>query len=220
MKIVNLAAAAVFATMAASAASAATYGTIPGSGSNQALPALGLDNPLGGYYGASLYLHSDSDVTVEFLGREANYNNSFYWGDDELFENTDVPNNTFNNNPAPPLSTVITGVMTGLLDFAFGIRNDSSFVSNGANPDGSATNSPPNFFVSFADDPEATFGSIVYLFLDDGAQGDDNHDDMVIRLSTDGGRIDIAPIPVPAAGFLLLGGLGALGAMARRRKSA
>lgn len=218
MKTLNLAAAAVFATLAATAASAATYGTIPGSGSNEALPALGLGNPLGGYYGASLYLHNNTDVKVEFLGREANMNNNFSWDGGTLFSNSNVANNTFNNG-LPGLTTVISNVTTGLLDFAFGLGSGGSVV-NGANPDGSGTNSPPNFFVSFAQDPQATFGSIVYLFLDDGAVGDDNHDDMVIRLSVDGGRIDLAPIPVPAAGFLLLGGLGALGAMARRRKSA
>ncbi len=219
MKTLNLAAAAVFATLAASAASAATFGSIPGSGSNEALPALGLGDPRNGYYGATLYLHNDTDVTVEFLGREAGFNNSFYWGDERLFRNSDVANNTFTNTPAVPFTTVISGVMSGLLDFAFGINNGPASVLNGTNPDGSGTDSPPNFFVSFADQ-NASFGSIVYLFLDDGAQGDDNHDDMVIRLSVDGGRIDIAPIPVPAAGFLLLGGLGALGAMARRRKTA
>jgi hypothetical protein len=34
------------------------------------------------------------------------------------------------------------------------------------------------------------------------------------------GTWQIAPIPLPAAGWLLLGGLGALGAVARKRRAA
>mgnify|MGYP002716376537 CR=1 FL=1 len=228
MKTLNLAAAAVFATLAASAATAATYDSIPGGGTNEALTSAALQGVLdpdangerGGWYGASLYLNGGpADVTVEFLGREADFNNSFHWGDSLVFRNSNVANNTFNNGLGS-LTTVFTNVASGLLDFAFGLRSDVATLFNGANPDGSGPSSVPNFFVSFGDE-EATGGSIAYLFLDDGAAGpDDNHDDMVIRLSVNGGSIDIAPIPVPAAGFLLLGGLGALGAMARRRKSA
>ena len=42
--------------------------------------------------------------------------------------------------------------------------------------------------------------------------GDRDFDDFALR-------IDIAPVPLPAAGFLLLAGLGAMGAVARRRKA-
>jgi hypothetical protein len=60
----------------------------------------------------------------------------------------------------------------------------------------------------------------VLLFLDDGG-GDrtDNHDDMVVSLQILRGGTFVAPVPVPAAGFLLIGALGGLVAL-RRRKTA
>lgn len=45
------------------------------------------------------------------------------------------------------------------------------------------------------------------------AEQKDNHATLIARL-------DVAPIPLPAAGWLLLGGLGALGVARRRRKAA
>lgn len=55
--------------------------------------------------------------------------------------------------------------------------------------------------------------SVFFLAFDDnGAGPDDNHDDFLIR-------VNVAAVPVPAAGFLLIGALGGLAAL-RRRKTA
>lgn len=217
------AATAVAALMATGASAAVTSGVIPGGGTNEALAALGLSDPLGGWYGASLWLTELADITIDYFGAEAGYNNSFIFGDDDAVISTGGNTNEFGSlvpTDTPLSSKTVTGVMAGQLDFGFGM--DGSLVAtllNGNNPNGSGPSSPPNFFVSFVGNPNATSGSSVWLFLDDGGAGpDDNHDDMVIRLTASAGSF-VAPIPVPAAGFLLLGGLAALGMVSRRRKS-
>ncbi len=52
-----------------------------------------------------------------------------------------------------------------------------------------------------------------FIGFDDGGAGpDDNHDDIVLR-------VDVSPVPLPAAGWMLLAGVGGMAAVKRRRKA-
>lgn len=207
LKSTAVAAAVLLGTMTGS--NAATFGSIPGigGGSNEALPALFGTSSRNGYYGASLYLTGMADVTVEYLGSEAGNKNTFSWAGN-LFATTPGGGGVWKPGS---VSDTFMNVAAGLLDFAFGIN------TNASNP-GDHAAGIGNFFVSFANE-NASSGTMAYLFFDDIGSPDDNHDDMVIRLSVANGGISIAPIPLPAAGFLLIGGLGLMGAVARRRKA-
>lgn len=115
-----------------------------------------------------------------------------------------------------------------------------TMVSNGSNPDASNPYTSVdvlNFFGHVGDPPGGTgagnggrTGDVVYLFLDDTGPGsscgvpghgnpcardDDNHDDMVIRITW-----APTPIPEPATLGLLGAGLVGLGFAARRRRKA
>lgn len=206
------------AAVSAGTAQAATYGTIPGAGqTNEALAALGLGSSLDGYYDADLYLIGE-DVTVQatVLGYEAGYLNTFTFGS---FNYTSAGGTAF---PVGGIASTLQVLSSGLLPFLLKTNigtagtGDDLTVTNGTNN----PNTPglANFFVSFLPNATATFGQSVLVFFDDtGAGDDDNHDDLVVRFDVSGGSI--APVPVPAAGFLLLGALSGLVAM-RRRKTA
>lgn len=209
-------------------ASALTFGSIPGgSATNNGLDPLGLSDPLSGWYGAELFLYgSDVTVTATFLGSEAGNNNTFNFGGDSFSTGGGTGGSgtwTVDNSAGAGLGAFdVSGLSTGSLDFSFATSGGGGLsVANGSNPDNTVPTPNPgvNFFVSFVEDQNAASGQGVYLFFDDdGANNDDNHDDMVVRLDITDGKIGV--VPLPAAGWLMIAGLGGLAALRRRRKAA
>ena len=103
----------------------------------------------------------------------------------------------------------------GDIPFHFRINSDTyARVYNGTNPDNPTEKVDQNFFVSFDDNPSATQGTSLVVFLDDsGAGPDDNRGDMAIRIT-------ISPVPETATSFMLCTGLFALVGISRKKFNA
>lgn len=146
-----------------------------------------------------LSLDGPADLIYTYLGFEAGNQN---------FASVAMGSTTFANGSATVGSSAMVGASAGLLDFAFGTTAPAANISTFSN-DGTAIPSAVEYAIGYV-----MLSSTSYLLLfDDIAAGDRDFDDIALR-------VDVAPVPLPAAGLLLVGGLGVLGAMKRRRKAA
>lgn len=148
-----------------------------------------------------LSVTAPAKITFTYLGFEAG-NKNFAAG----FEGTLAQ---FVNGVSTVGDTItVTQSVAGLVSFLFGTTSPVASIGLIAN-NGVAVPPSPNYAIGYV---QLSSTSWLALF-DDIAAGDRDFDDIGIR-------IDVAPIPLPAGGLLLLGALGALAVVRRRRAEA
>jgi hypothetical protein len=225
------------ALLASGNASAFSYGEIPsGSATNEGLTPIYGNTPRGGWYGGQVWF-SGGELLIEYLGAESGYDNSF------VFQGTTLITEPENNNDWADPRQVGAGVgvgdtnntsggadaqnlqqwtynigAAGLLDFSFISGGGEGSAVNGSNPDDLAGDVGPNFFATFwePNTENALSGTMLDLWFDDtGANDDDNHDDMLIRLTAVDG--DLTVVPIPAAAWLFGSALVGMAGIGYRR---
>lgn len=144
-----------------------------------------------------LFVSGPSKVTFTYLGHEAGNGNEFFSG---LLK--------FTKTSAVGSFGSVDQLAAGLIDFSF--RTLSPAASKGVIGNKTGANpSSPDFAIGYLRISSTAF----YVLFDDIARTDRDFDDFAMR-------VDVSPIPLPAGGFLLIGALGGLAALRRRKMAA
>lgn len=218
MRYAHLLAAGFAAALTAGTATAATVtlsggtpqalGTISGQDFTGRLGLAGVTTLWRGDSMLALTLNGASTLTFSLVAAESGFSNSLNLsGMTIISENADAA-----------LPDFTTGALAGQTlmsgNYASGtvISDLLSFTTSG--PGGTFFSDDDEFGV-FSNAAITGAGGVSSFFLsfdDDGANSDDNHDDIIVR-------VDISPVPLPAAGWLLVAGMGGLVGMRRFRRA-
>ncbi len=172
--------------------------------------------------GGTLALSEAGSVTLEYIGKEAQFaNNMFMWGalsgGTTIFSTGPSSPNPVGQTAATPFppaavdSSTFPGLTSaGTLPFSFFVNQTATNKANGSTD------------IGYWPLPEAAggggstrrFGTVVYALLDDG-KSDNDYDDMIVRLT-------VTEVPEPTALALAAAGIvpAAGWLLRRRRKSA
>ncbi len=156
---------------------------------------------------ASIFLSADSTITVDYMASESGFNNTFSAGGNSFTE--------FGNKGWGAVFQFTFDRTAGAVG-----NNDWTFSSSG-NPNGPFGIGTNAFGIFYNPDLVVNgvyTSDVLYFGLDDQpGQADDNHDDIIVRLTA---VTNVTPggIPEPTSWAMLIAGFGLVGAAQRRRK--
>ncbi|MFM9978699.1 MAG: PEPxxWA-CTERM sorting domain-containing protein [Sphingomonadaceae bacterium] len=152
--------------------------------------------------GASIALDAADIIDFYFMGSESGVTNTFQAYSVGPFNETD--SNHFASGDNSPVLIGSEALLAGAFSATF-LANGTDVVNIGNQQFGIATPS------ILANGGSFTSNDIYFLLDDNPANGDDNHDDMIIRATVR------SAVPEPTTWAMMLGGFGIVGSLMRRR---
>jgi PEP-CTERM motif len=211
--LIGLALAVCAAAPAAAVQFTVTPGTVTAVPNNNNfksnLSALGLVN-YASRTGTSISLTGPATLTFEYIGSESGYRNKFTV--------TGVSGFSYQEGSGGLEAWNAAGVDFGTaLAYPGGAITNWQFSSPGKPTPGPFGLGTEQFGV-FLPGRVAFSSNVIYLGYDDEpGSDDDNHDDMIIRITAVGNGGPLGGVPEPASWAMLIAGFGLVGAAQRRR---